>query len=105
MSDDERRQSPRMPNTGIVKEAYLVLTSDQKEQLLECSVIDICEHGIKGRLKEPGDFRYQISDNLDIPARIVFNNDRVLNLASKIVWYKDQPEYLDFGLHFLGSIW
>lgn len=94
-----------MQNSGIVKHAYLVLDSEGEEKLLEYEVVNVSLNGMKAWIKKPGDFRYNIEEDLALNIRIIFNNDRILNLSAKIVWYKDNPDQFEFGLHLSGSIW
>ncbi len=101
----ESRQSPRMPNTGIVKHLYMFVFPDNIHSSLECDIIDISPQGIKGQLKEPGDFRYNIEQGFIFPVSIIFNNDKELKLKARVAWYKDHSNFLEFGLHFTGSIW
>jgi len=105
-NNDNRRKSPRVKNDGIVKHAYIIFNAnDEHENLLECEVVDVSQQGMKGSIKEPGNFRYNIEDNLLIHVRIIFNNDKILNLKGNIMWFKDSPDELIFGLYFSGSIW
>lgn len=103
MGFEEKREHPRMKNEGIVKHAYLV--TEESNGLLECEVLDVSQVGMRAKIAEPGNFRYNIEENLSIPVRVIFNNDRELNLSSKICWFSDSTDFLEFGLYFKGSIW
>ncbi len=106
MKDDERRQNPRVSNKGIVKRSHIIaLESKGKKELIDFEVINSSKDGIKGRIKNPGHFRFDIEDNLPVKIKVVFNNELTVTIDANIVWYKDFGDSLEFGLHLSGSMW
>ncbi|MDH5680161.1 MAG: PilZ domain-containing protein, partial [Spirochaetota bacterium] len=95
----------RMPNTGIVKAANIVLNKDDSEVLISVEVENVSQKGMMIRSFQPGDFRYDVEVSKKVTMRILFNNDNELNLEAVVVWFEDKPEHLDLGLYFSGPLW
>lgn len=102
---EERRRYPRMKNKGIVKKSYIVINEADHEDLLELEILNTSKEGLKVSLQNPGKFRYDIGEDLPVKLKVIFNNEISINVDAKVIWYKDFPDKLEFGLNFSGTIW
>ena len=102
----ERRQKPRVNNKGIVKRSHIIAIEYKgKKELIDFEVVNASKDGIRGKVKNPGNFRFDVEEDLPVTIQVVFNNELTITIGAKIVWYKDFGDNLEFGLQLSDSIW